>query len=160
MTVARAFAAALINALGATSLELLPEPTTLKQAQRHVFSKEWIFAEGEEYTAYEVSGTWVIVLVLLAGHRALPTKWVYKYKLTAIMTIERFKARLVVCGNRQDVDLWRETFAAVVRATTLKVLMAIVAAFNLECDQGDVITAFLNSLLYSDEVVYIRLPNS
>jgi hypothetical protein len=116
-------------------------------------------AEGDEYQSHEANGTWTIVVVLPAGHRALPTKWVYKYKLRDDGAIERFKARLVVCGNRQDIDLWRETYAAVARATTLKVLLALVAAYDLECEQADVITAFLNGLLDDDEVVYIRLPN-
>jgi hypothetical protein len=39
-------------------------------------------------------------------------------------------------------------------------LLALVAALNLECDQLDVVTAFLNGWLDEDEVVYIRLPNS
>jgi hypothetical protein len=73
--------------------------------------------------------------------------------------LERFKARLVVCGNRQDVDLWRETYAAVARATTLKVILALVAALNLKCEQADVITAFLNGHMDADENVYIRLPD-
>jgi hypothetical protein len=38
-------------------------------------------------------------------------------------------------------------------------LLALVAALNLECDQLDVVTAFLNGWLDEDEVVYIRLPN-
>jgi hypothetical protein len=38
-------------------------------------------------------------------------------------------------------------------------LLALVAALNLECDQLDVVTAFLNGWLDKDEEVYIRLPN-
>jgi hypothetical protein len=64
-----------------------------------------------------------------------------------------------VCGNRQDLDHWRKTYAAVARATTIKVLLALVAALDLECDQADVTTAFLNGVLDYDEIVYIRLPD-
>jgi hypothetical protein len=35
----------------------------------------------------------------------------------------------------------------------------MVAALDLECDQADVVTAFLNSTLDCNEVVYIRLPD-
>jgi hypothetical protein len=64
-----------------------------------------------------------------------------------------------VCGNCQDLDHWCETYAAVAPATTLKVLLALVAALDLECDPADVTTAFLNGVLDHDEIVYIRLPD-
>jgi hypothetical protein len=43
--------------------------------------------------------------------------------------------------------------------TTLKVVLALVAALNLECDAGDVVTAFLNGHLDDDEHIWIRLPD-
>ena len=57
------------------------------------------------------------------------------------------------------MDFWRETYAAVARSTTLKALLALVAALDLECDQLDVVTAFLNGYLDKGEDIYIRLPN-
>jgi hypothetical protein len=39
------------------------------------------------------------------------------------------------------------------------VLLALVAALDLECEQLDVITAFLNGKLDEDEEVYVRLPD-
>jgi hypothetical protein len=51
-------------------------------------------------------------------------------------------------------------YAAVARSTTLKILLALVATLDLECDQLDVVTTFLNGWLDKDEDVYIRLPNS
>ncbi|KAI1667156.1 Gag-Pol polyprotein [Pyrenophora tritici-repentis] len=74
--------------------------------------------------------------------------------------LERFKARLVVCGNRQETNFWRETYAVVARATTLKVLLALVATEDLECEQADVVTAFLNGKLDKDEVVYYNKLSS
>jgi hypothetical protein len=94
-----------------------------------------------------------------AGTFALPTKWVYKYKFNEAGKLTRLKARLVVCGNRQNIDFWRETYAAVARSTTLKVLLALVTALDLECNQADVVTAFLNGSLDDDEHIWIRLPN-
>jgi hypothetical protein len=51
-------------------------------------------------------------------------------------------------------------YAAVAHSTTLKILLALVATLDLECDQLDVVTAFLNGWLDKDKDVYIRLPNS
>ena len=65
----------------------------------------------------------------------------------------------MVCGNRQNSDFWRETYAAVARSTTLKTILALVAALNLECDAADVVTAFLNGRLDDDEHIWIRLPD-
>jgi hypothetical protein len=78
---------------------------------------------------------------------------VYKYKLNNYSNLLRLKARLVVCGNRQEPDFWRETYAAVTRSTTLKVVLALLAILNLKCDAADVVTAFLNGWLNNDEHV-------
>jgi hypothetical protein len=164
---AHCFASALIDTLPAVSLPsgiaaaagLPPEPVSHKQALYHPFKDGWLKAEGVEYQAHEDNNTWTIAK-MPAGVFPLPTKWVYNYKLTDDGELKRLKACLVVCGNRQDLDHWRETYAAVARATTLKVLLALVAALDLECDQADVTTAFLNGVLDDAEIVYIRLPDS
>jgi hypothetical protein len=96
--VARAFASAMLSDL--VTDELPPELNGLKQARRHKYSTEWLSAEGAEYLAYEENSTWTIVAVVPVAHRALPTKWVYKYKFNYAGKLVRFKARLVVCGNR------------------------------------------------------------
>jgi hypothetical protein len=138
---------------------LPPEPTSAKQARHHRFGKQWLLAEAEEYQSHNDNSTWETALTLPTGIYALPTKWIYKYKLDDAGKLVRFKARLVVCGNRQDLDFWRETYAAVARSTTLKALLALVAALDLECDQLDVVTAFLNGHLDKGEDIYIRLPD-
>lgn len=147
------------EAPSATRAERPPEPTSAKQVRLHPDRDDWILAEVEEYKAHDENGTWVIVVTLSPGIFPLPTKCVYKYKLNAEGSVERLKARLVVCGNRQAVSLWEETYAAVARSTILKILMALVAILDLECDQADVITAFLNGVLGDDEHIYIRLPD-
>jgi hypothetical protein len=158
-TLARCFATAIAEAPAATKLELPLEPTSMKQARVHIYSKDWLVAEGKEYKSHDDNNTWDIVLILPVCTYALPTKWVYKYKFDDTGKLICFKARLVVCGNRQNIDFWRETYAAVARSTTLKVLLALVAALNLECDQLDIVTAFLNGWLDKDEDIYIRLPD-
>jgi hypothetical protein len=135
--VARCFATSIVDAPSATKngANLPPEPSSAKQAHIHRFAERWVvLAEGEEYKAENDNDTWEIVVELPAGTFALPTKWVYKYKFEEMGKLIRFKARLVVCGNRQNTDFWRETYAAVARFTTLKILLALVATLDLECD--------------------------
>jgi hypothetical protein len=48
-------------------------------------------------------------------------------------------------------------FASVVRPSTFKLLIALVAVYNLECKYLDVITAFLNGKL-DHKNIYIQLP--
>jgi hypothetical protein len=46
----------------------------------------------------------------------------------------------------------------VVCTTTLRAILALVAAFNLECEQIDMITAYLNARLTDDDTILLRLP--
>ena len=89
----------------------------------------------------------------------IPAQWVWDYKSDANGHLQRFKARMVACGNKQDDTAWaRSLYSYVVRMSTLRILIALVAYMDLECEQLDVITAYLNSHLNADEEVYIRLP--
>lgn len=45
-----------------------------------------------------------------------------------------------------------------VRTTTLRILLALVAIFNLKREQINTITAYLNALLPQDDVILLRLP--
>jgi hypothetical protein len=70
--------------------------------------------------------------------------------------IARRKARLVVKGYRQVYGLdYTETFAPVVRYTTVKFLLVQAVVRGLEVDHLDVNTAFLNPHL--KEEVYIEV---
>ena len=68
------------------------------------------------------------------GRRCLMTKWIYKQK-EGIPGVEdaRWKARLVVRGyNQKDAIDFNEVFSLVVRHTSIRVLLAFVALFDLE----------------------------
>jgi hypothetical protein len=113
-----------------------------KQAMIHKYKDGWTYAEEEEYKVHGDNGTWADAVTMPAG------------KLT------RLNARLVVCGNLQNTGFWRESYAAVARSTRLKVLLALVTALDLECDQADVVTAFLNGSLDDDEHILLLVPTS
>lgn len=72
--------------------------------------------------------------------------------------IERYKARLVVkgCSQRPGLD-YDEVYSPVVRYATIRYLMALAVKHDLDIDQMDVVTAFLQGDL-DDEEIYMLQP--
>ncbi|CAH9135323.1 unnamed protein product, partial [Cuscuta epithymum] len=119
-------------------------------------SIHWKEAMNEELLSMEKNNVWELV-ELPKGHKPVGSKWVFKTKLDPNGNIERYKARLVAKGytQREGVD-YQETFSPVSRKDSLRVVMALVAHFDLELHQMDVKTAFLNGDLHED--VYMIQP--
>ncbi|GKG26569.1 zinc finger CCCH domain-containing protein 14 [Tanacetum coccineum] len=69
-------------------------------------------------------------------------------------TIDKYKARLVIKGYKQREGL--DTYLLVMRITSIRMVLAIVAIRNLEVHQMDVKTAFLNGDL--EEEIYMEQP--
>ena len=82
----------------------------------------------------------------------------FKKKLRSNGTIERYKARLVAKGytQKEGGDFF-DTYSSVVRLTTIRVLLSLVASYDLIVHQMDVKTAFLNREL--EEEIYMDQPN-
>ena len=58
--------------------------------------------------------------------RPLHTKWVFRTKTDADGNVERYKARMVACGNEQSFGKnYTLTFAAAMDMTTGKVIFAL-----------------------------------
>ncbi|GKD35695.1 retrovirus-related pol polyprotein from transposon TNT 1-94, partial [Tanacetum coccineum] len=70
---------------------------------------------------------------------------------------KRYKARYVVRGfdKREGID-FNEVFPPVVRHTSIRVLLSIVALQDLELEKLDVKTAFLHGHL--EEEIYVEQP--
>ncbi|KAL0365182.1 UNVERIFIED_CONTAM: Retrovirus-related Pol polyprotein from transposon TNT 1-94 [Sesamum angustifolium] len=62
--------------------------------------KEWEDAMSQELSALERNNTWEVV-TLPKGKKAIGSKWVFKIKLKADGSIDRYKARLVAKGYNQ-----------------------------------------------------------
>lgn len=129
------------------------EPQTVTQALR---SADWKRAMQEEIDAINNNDTWT--LIERPEHcNAVKCKWVFKLKKTAEGVPERKRARLVARGfsQKQGID-FDETFAPVVRHSTLRFLLALAVKFNLRVHHWDVSCAFLNGILKN--VVYLEQP--
>ena len=135
------------------AVNTIPEPSTYNQARKF---KEWCDAMGIEITALEDNDTWLICS-LPAGKQAVGCKWVFKVKLNADGTLERYKARLVAKGYTQQEGLdYIETFSPVAKLATVKLLLAVAAAKGWSLSQLDISNAFLNGDL--EEEIYMELP--
>ena len=81
----------------------------------------------------------------------------YKTKKDSKGKIERFKVRLVAKGFTQREGInFNETFSPVSSKDSFRIIMALVANFDLELHQMDVKTTFLNRDLGVE--VYIMQP--
>ena len=94
---------------------------------------------------------------LLKGSKRVGCKWVFKTKYDSNDNIERFKARLVAKGytHKDGID-YKETFSPVLKKDSLRIIMALVAQYDLELHQMDVKTAFLNGDI--EEEIYMDQP--
>jgi hypothetical protein len=101
--------------------------------------------------------TWELT-ELPKGKKPIGCKWVFKKKeAVSEKEGERFKARLVAKGysQRHGID-YDEVFSPVVRHTSIRAVLALVAHQDLELEQLDVKTAFLHGNL--EEEIFMVQP--
>ena len=134
----------------------MSDPRSFKEAMRSSDASRWEIAANDEYHSLELNDIWEVVR-LPTGRTALSSKWAFKRKYGPQGEIKRFKARLCARGDQQKEGIdFKETYSAVVKSSSYKVLFARQATFALICHQMDVVTAFLNGEL--EEEVYIKPP--
>jgi len=139
-----------------TDVVLGTEPRTLREALRRSDGAQWEAAVRDELSSLQRNRVYELV-DLPPGRRAIGCKFVFKIKRAADGSVERYKARLVAKGFTQveGVD-FSETFAPVAKFNSIRTILAIAAARNLDVQQMDVTTAFLNGDL--DEELYMQQP--
>ena len=79
----------------------------------------------EEYDSIMRNDVWEVV-PRPEGKSVVTSRWLYKVKYTADGSIEKHKARFVARGFSQVEGIdYNETFAPVVRYTSIRTIMAI-----------------------------------
>jgi transposase InsO family protein len=132
------------------------DPASVKEALAGPDAAEWQQAMQAEMDALHASGTWELTEAPV-GAKILPCKWVLKTKYAPDGTVERFKARLVAGGHRQQGGIdYADVYAPVTRYETLRLLLACVAWEDYELEAVDISNAFLNGELA--EPVYMAQP--
>ncbi|KAI1003212.1 hypothetical protein K3495_g4995 [Podosphaera aphanis] len=95
---------------------------------------------------------------LPVGKKLISSKWVCRYQWNPDDTVSRRKSRLVARGFEQSYGSeYFETFATVVRYSTLRTLLAKAATEDLEVDHIDANTAFLNPTIKQE--IYIKISH-
>lgn len=135
----------------------LTDPCTVEEVLNRPDAYLWKAAMQEEIESLNSNKTWAIT-DLPAGRKPISSKWVFKLKKNTDGEIVRYKARLVVKGFSQKKGIdYEETFAPVVRYTSIRYLIALSVQFDLTIHQMDVVTAFLNGDLKED--IYMTQPS-
>jgi hypothetical protein len=135
-------------------------PLTYREAIGNSKKARWKEAMGEEMQSLYKNEIWELVQ-LPKGKKVIGCKWVYTKKKGSTEKEKddiRFKARLVAKGYTQKEGIdYNEVFSPVVKYSSISVLLALVAQFDLELVQLDMKTAFLHGDLEED--IYITQPD-
>jgi hypothetical protein len=153
---ANAFAVAVQST---TDLGDIPIPKGYKSALKSEHADFWLEAINRELTGLISRGTWELIPAtnVPRGCNVMRCHYVFTVKRKSDGSIQKFKCRLVADGNSQKymVDFDR-VFSAVVKPTTLRLVLCLAAANDYNISQIDVVQAFLQAEL--DEPLYMRVP--
>jgi len=129
------------------SLPSIHIPSSYKQAME---IDCWQKAIESELLALKENQTWDIV-PCPSSVKPLGSKFVFSIKLRSDGSIDCYKARLVVLGNKLEYGLdYDETFAPVTKMTTIHTILAIVASQAWLLHKMDVKNAILQGDLQEE----------
>ena len=152
---ARAF---VCNCLVAADSATMYVPESLEQAVNCEDWSHWKDSMRDEMRSIMVNHTWKLVPAPQNGAKVIQGRWVFRTKTDGNGRVIKYKSRWVVKGFQQEEGFnFSETFASVVKPMSYKVLFSIAASQDLEIEQMDVKTAFLNSPI--DDEVYVEQPH-
>ena len=133
-------------------------PQNFLEANSSPDKEKWKKAMDEEMQSLVKNHTWKLARLPM-GKKAIGCKWVYAQKEGFPSKNDvRYKARLVAKGYAQKEGIdYNEVFSPVVKHSSIRILLALVAQFDMELVQMDVKTAFLHGDL--EEEIYITQPD-
>ena len=128
-------------------------PNNYDEAMASKLSHKWKEAMEREIRELLGRQTWEPV-DLPHGRRCTKSRWVYAIKYHSDGSVDRFKARFVVCGYSQihGVD-YDEAFSSTMRGTTFRLLLALAAQHQLKADHIDISNAFCQAEIDDVEII-------
>ncbi|KAF6203143.1 hypothetical protein GE061_003559 [Apolygus lucorum] len=134
----------------------MDEPENYKEVLESSEKEKWIDAMKDEMNSMKKNKVWELIDRPRDGH-VVKNKWLFKKKTGVDGKVTKFKARLVAKGFSQQFGIdYQETFAPVVRNSTIRLLMALATEKNLDIFHMDINTAFLYGEL--NETVFMEQP--
>ncbi|RVW58770.1 Retrovirus-related Pol polyprotein from transposon TNT 1-94 [Vitis vinifera] len=131
------------------------DPESFSQAMSCKESELWYNAMKDEMSSMKCNDVWDLV-ELPNGVKTIGCKWVFKTKKDSLGNIEDTRPDLLQRGSlRKKESITRKPFLLYLRKIPC-IILALVAHFDLELQQMDVKTAFLNGEL--EEEVYMKQP--
>ena len=133
-----------------------PLPRTYNEAMEGEFGWLWRPAAVKEINNHTVvHHTWELT-TLPPGRRVIKSKWCFTYKFHGGVFVKA-KARFVACGYSQMPGIdFNETFAGTPRWDSVRLLLAIQAAWGLDREAADYVAAYLNANVKED--LYVEQP--
>ena len=128
-------------------------PKSFREASKGADSSLWMSEMRKEYAAQVANGTWKLV-ERPPNAKIFPMIWVYKYQYDSQGMQIGGKARLVVLGNRQTIELNENNYAPVVNFVSVRLLLCLAVAYGLFVHHVDCNTAFLNAEVDGDFYAY------
>ena len=108
----------------------------------------------EEMESLRKNDAWDLV-TLPDGRNPIGSKWVFKRKTNETRQVKKFKAQMVSKGYFQVKGLdFSDIFSPISKLTSIKLLMSLVAKFNVEIEKMDMKTTFLHGDL--EEEIYMK----
>ena len=135
----------------------LQDPRTIQEAMARDDADHWRQAIDEELNQLEQQETWSIVPIDKKKKNIISMKWVFKTKRNQNGDVERFKARLVARGFKQQYGIdYTETFTPTSRFESLRLLISISAKKDYTMMVTDIKGAYLKADL--DKDIYCEQP--
>lgn len=116
----------------------------IRQAMQDFNSKKWTEAMKEEYMSMHGNKVWELI-PLPEGVKPIGCKWFFKTRRDSNGNMERYRVHLMANGyiQKEEID-FKKTIYLVSLKESFRTIMTLVEHYDLELQQMDVNTIFLN----------------
>ena len=131
------------------------EPTGYRQAMKSPEREKWLQSMGVEVQNFKDSNTYTLVPLdeVPKGKPIFQLSWKYKLKRKGDGTLDKYKSRCVMMGNRMVKGRdYSESFAIGARMLSIRTIFAICAVHGLIDFTVDIRGAYLNAKKPSDGI--------
>jgi hypothetical protein len=148
-----------MNLEGQVNVIMQKDPRNFREAKNSPLWKQWQESMREEIEALNSLGTFTMI-PREPNMTTLHSKWVFKTKTLPDGKIERFKSRLVACGNEQvKGENYDQTFAPTLEMTSVMMIFALAIFWGVPAKHGDVPNAFPRADTEDGLNIYMELPS-